>query len=160
MRYMRGLAVAAALALCAGAASAAEGFGFDVEVSLTPKAAETLGRTGEGIIVSAWWYADPKAGAEQHTNPVGLIDVGTEELQLEAMGGAVRVGGAAVDTGALAYIGGPVMLNVNVYSARRAGPDNVLECDFFDGLLTNATARPVELRCGLIEEHIKTEAKS
>ena len=87
MRYKRRLAVAAALALCAGAASAADGFGFDVEVSLTPKAAETLGRTGEGIVVSAWWYADPKAGAEQHTNPVGLIDVGTEEHQLEGDGG-------------------------------------------------------------------------
>ena len=72
----------------------------------------------------------------------------------------MRVGGAAVDTGALAYIGGPVMLNMNVYSARRAGPDNVLECDLFDGLLTRASTAPIELRCGLIEEVLRLKAKS
>jgi hypothetical protein len=157
---MRNLVLCVALALGAGVASAAGDFGFDLEVSLTPMAAETLGRTDEGIVVSAWWYADPKAGADAHTNPVGLIDIGFEEHELEAMAGTVRIGGAGVDTGALAHIGGPVMVNVNVYSARRAGPDNVLDCDFFDGPLTNAMARPVALRCGLIEEHIKTEAKS
>ena len=95
-----------------------------------------------------------------NTNPVGLIDLGTEEHVLESMAGSVGIGGEGVDTTALGHIGGPVMVNVNVYSARRSGPDNILDCDFFDGLLSRAAASPVELRCGLFDEHLATQAKS
>ena len=156
----RRVAAAGCLCLLAGLPATAEDLGFDVVVGLTPKAAETLSKTGEGVVVSAWYYADPKAGAEAEANPVGLIDVGAEELDLGPLGGPVRITGSGVRNEAFAWIGGPVYVNVNVWSARRSGPDNILDCDFFDGLLTRATAAPVELRCGLFEEDIPVQAKS
>lgn len=48
--------------------------------------------------------------------------------------------------------GGKVMVDVNVYSARRGGPDNILDCDFFDDALTLAQQAPLTLHCKLIGE--------
>jgi hypothetical protein len=44
------------------------------------------------------------------------------------------------------------MVNVNIYSARRSGPDNILDCDFFDDSLTVAQQAPLTLHCRLIGE--------
>ena len=44
------------------------------------------------------------------------------------------------------------MLNVNIYSARRSGPDNILNCDFFDGNLRDTLHKPLVLHCALISE--------
>ena len=44
------------------------------------------------------------------------------------------------------------MVNVNVYSARRSGPDNILDCDFFDDALTLAQQASLTLHCKLIGE--------
>ena len=51
------------------------------------------------------------------------------------------------------------MLNVNVYSARRTNPDNILSCDFFDGKLSSAVRKTPTLHCTLIEERTATEHK-
>jgi hypothetical protein len=147
------------MAAFGGPARGADGFGFDLVVNLTPRAAEALKLAREGVVVSAWYYADPKPGAT-NVNPVGLIDLAVEERELASFAGTLRVGGEGVDTMALGEIGGPVMVNVNVYSTRRSGPDNILDCDFFDGFLSRAAAAPVELRCGLFDEHLPTQAKS
>lgn len=133
---------------------------FSVVVTMTPAAAERLTRDHEGVVVSAWYYADPKKGAERQANPVGLVDLGTEELALDGAGGQAHVSGSTIDPAAFALIGGPLQVNVNIWSARRSGPDNILACDFFDGLLSRAQMAPVELRCGLIVEGIATDAKS
>lgn len=157
----RGRLAGALTAAAAGTAplAAAEGFDFEVVVTLTPKAADALKLAREGVVVSAWYYAEPRAGATG-VNPVGLIDLGLEEHELASFAGRVEIGGAGVDTTALGQIGGQVMVNVNVYSARRSGPNNILDCDFFDGFLSRAAAAPVELRCGLFDEHLQTQAKS
>ena len=55
----------------------------------------------------------------------------------------------------LSDVRGPVLLNVNVYSARHTGPDNILNCDSFDGILQEAVHKPLALHCSLITE--KTE---
>jgi hypothetical protein len=148
---MAGLLLAAAAASGAAPASAAEGFGFDVVVTLTPDAADALKLARAGVVVSAWYYAEPRPGATG-VNP--LIDLGIEEHELPSLAGALRIGGEGVDTMALGQIGGQVMVNVNVFSTRGAEPDNILDCDFFDGFLRRAAAAPVELRCGLFDEHL------
>lgn len=133
---------------------------FIVVVTLTPAAAERLTQAREGVIVSAWYYADPKKGSERRANPVGLVDVGTESVHLDAAGGEARVTGDTIDPAVFGRIGGPLQVNVNVWSARESEPANLLACDFFDGLLSRAQVAPVELRCGLIAEGIATEVKS
>jgi len=153
--------MSALLAFPVASAAMAEGATrFEVVVNLTPTAAETLGQAGEAITVSAWYYADPRPGSEANANPIGVIDLGTEELALVGMGGTAALGLAPLDTAAYADIGGPVFVNINVVSARRTAPENLLSCDFFDGPVSRAAAAPVALRCGLIEEAIPTRAKS
>jgi hypothetical protein len=43
-------------------------------------------------------------------------------------------------------------VNVNVYSARRSGPDNILDCAFFQDTVAVARQRSVKLACKLIGE--------
>lgn len=146
--------------LSAGRAAAQEATGFDVVVNLTPSAAEALSRAGESLIVSAWYYAEPRAGAEARANPRGLIDLGTEEHRLDGMGGTVALGSAPLDTAAYADIGGPVRVNINVLAGEGASPDARIACDFFDGPVTRASLAPVALRCSLVREGLRPEAKS
>ena len=132
-----GLAAALAGALPgAAAAEPGQGFGFEVVVNLTARAAEALRLDREGVVVSVWYYADGRPGDTRNVNAAGLVDLGSEEHVLDSMAGNVRLSGDGVDTTALGHIGGQVLVNVNVFSARRAGPDNILDCDFFDGFLS------------------------
>lgn len=153
------LSAVLALVLTAGS-SAAQANQFDVVINLTAAAAETLGQAGETIIVSAWYYAEPRPGAEARTNAVGLIDLGTEEQSLAGLGGSLVLGATPLDTAGYADIGGPVQVNINVFSGRQSSDDNLLSCDFFDGPVSRAAAKPVALRCALIEEALPTEVKS
>jgi hypothetical protein len=69
----------------------------------------------------------------------------------------VIVSGSHLKRGRIHWIRGPILVNVNVYSARRSGPNNLLTCDFFDGHLHDAEHRTVPIHCSLIEE--KAQAK-
>jgi hypothetical protein len=114
----------------------------------------------EGIVVSASYYGDPMPSAERHANQVGQIDLGREKIETPGYALTVHVSGANVDRSRLAWIHGPVMLNVNVYSARRRGPDNILNCDFFDGKFQDATGKPLALHCSLITEKAESDTNS
>jgi hypothetical protein len=141
------------------AASAAEkSFGFDVEISLSPKAAARLAKLSEGIIVSASYSGDPVPSAQKHADQIGRIDLGREQVETPGKAGTVHITGDKVHRERLAWIQGPVLLNVNVYSARHSGPDNILDCDFFDGNLQDAVGKSTALHCALIEE--KTQPKA
>lgn len=156
-RLRQGIGAAVAGLALAAAAGAAERTAFEVAVSLTPAAIDDLKRWDRRILVSAWYFADPKPGAEAAANPVGLIDLAVEEHDIGSFGGTVRVTGEGIDPADFALIGGPLYVNVNIMPANPDG-ENRLDCDFFDGLLTRATAAPVRLRCGLVDEHIGTRA--
>jgi hypothetical protein len=148
------------ICLATGRVPAQEAAVFDVVVSLSPSAAEALGRTGESLIVSAWYYADPRAGAEARANARGLIDLGTEEHRLDGMGGTVALGSAPLDIAAYSDIGGPVQVNINIFAGEGGSPDTRLACDFFDGPVARASLEPVALRCSLVREGLRPEAKS
>ena len=134
-------------------------FAFDVRITLSDLAAERLRTTREGIVVSAYYTGDPLPSAENRANQIGTIDLGTENREVIGAEGLVRITGKKVDLRRLDWIKGPVMLNVNVYSARRTNPDNILSCDFFDGKLSSAVRKTPTLHCTLIEERTTTEHK-
>ncbi len=134
-------------------------FAFDVRITLSDLAAERLKTTREGIVVSAYYTGDPLPSAENRANQIGTIDLGAENREVIGAEGLVRITGKKVDLRRLDWIKGPVMLNVNVYSARRTNPDNILSCDFFDGKLSSAVRKTPTLHCTLIEERTTTEHK-
>lgn len=132
---------------------------FSVEITLSTKAAARLAALHENIIVSADYSGDPAPGAEKHTDEIGRIPLGIENIETPGKAATVRVPGTKIKRNRFAWIKGPVLLNVNVYSARRSGPDNILACDFFDGNLEDAIRKPMSLHCSLIEEGTETKHK-
>lgn len=143
-----------ALALaCAGAAVHADpARGITVDIALTAKAAETLAARHEGMVLMVDYYGWPKKGAEKHGDEVGRIDFGPDEvIGVAGKSGRHHIPAAELDPKRLGWVEGPVHVNVNVASARRSGPDNLLACDFIDEPLGDAEAAVVTLRCGLIE---------
>jgi len=135
-------------------------FAFTVRITLSPKAAATLARTSEAIVVSATYSGDPTPTAAKHADEIGQIDLGREEVEVPGKPATVRVTGNKISRAHLPWIKGPILLNVNVYSARHSGPDNILACDFFDGILAQAVRQPVSLHCSLIAENTPTKHKS
>lgn len=132
--------------------TANEPFAFQVKVSLSEKAAATLQHLDEGIVISASYSGKPRSSAKQHADQVGQIALGTQNVEIPGKPATVIVNGSSVKRGRLAWIRGPVLLNVNVYSARRSGPNNILACDFFDGRFHSTFHQPVQIHCSLIEE--------
>jgi hypothetical protein len=153
---------ASALLACTVPATAQGDMGFDVDVTLSKKAAAKLVAEKEGIVVFASYYGDPKRNAEKHANEIGQIDLTPqdEEVTIPGTGGNAHVSGARVDVKRLDWLAGPAKVNVNVASARKSSPDNLLACDFIDGALADVRKAPVTLHCYLIEEkHPETELK-
>lgn len=150
------------LAACACAAPLATGAQeITVEVSLSPMAAKRLATRSEGIIVDADFYGDPTPAGQAHADQIGRIDLGGGRIALPVGGaGTARIPDASASSDGLRWVNGPVSVNINVYSARLSGPDNILACDFFDGTLQDALRAPITLRCGLIEENPSTRARS
>jgi hypothetical protein len=137
--------------------AAADRFAFTVQVTLSNRAAAKLVQASEGIIVSASYAGNPIPTAAMHADEIGQIDLGTENVEAPRKAGIVRVTGRNIAQDHLAWIKGPVLLNVNVYTARHSGPDNILACDFFDGKLEDAMRKPVALHCSLIVENVGTK---
>ena len=132
---------------------------FDVRITLSDLAAERLRSTREGIVVSAYYTGEPLPSGENRANQIGTIVLGSENREVIGGEGLVRITGRKIDPRRLEWIKGPVLLNVNVYSARRTNPDNILACDFFDGKLSSAVRKTPTLHCTLIEERTATEHK-
>jgi hypothetical protein len=139
--------------------AAEESLAFSVEISLSQKAAAKLAALPEGIIVSASYSGDPAPGAEKHTDQIGRIPLGIENIEAPGKAGTVSVTATKIKRNRFVWIKGPVLLNVNVYSARHSGPDNILACDFFDGNLEDAVHKPMSLHCSLIAEGGETKHK-
>ena len=160
---LRAIAIAALCLTLAPAVSTgalrtkSEPYAFQVQITLSGKAAATLKRLHEGIVISADYSGDPKLSAKRHADEIGRIPLGVQNLEIPGRPATVIVSGSHVKRGRIAWIRGPILLNVNAYSARRSGPDNILSCDFFDGRLRDTRNRTIPLHCSLIEEKMKTK---
>lgn len=158
-KFYRPAALAAALLAPVSVAHADTSPAFDFNVTLSPKAAKKLASTKEGLTFAASYYGDPTKKAEKHANEVGQIDLGMERVDLPGKAGKVHVSGGDFDPRRLDWISGPVYVNVNVFSSRKSGPDNILSCDFIDTELKNVTGQVTTLNCFLIEESAQTNVK-
>jgi hypothetical protein len=134
-----------------------EPYAFQVRITLSDKAAATLKRLDEGIVISASYSGDPKPSAKRHADQIGQIALGIQNVEIPGRPATVIVSGSHVKRGRVAWIRGPILLNVNAYSARHSGPDNILNCDFFDGRLRDTARRTVPIHCSLIEERAQTK---
>ena len=64
-----------------------------------------------------------------------------------------RFAATKLDAGKLAEVEGhAARVAIEVFSGRRSSPNNLLDCDFFDDLLSVAAEKPVQAHCKLIGE--------
>lgn len=135
----------------AAAAQAQPSFAFVVEVALSPQAAERMAQ-GETVIVSASYFATPRAGiARQLITEIGTVDLGQQQVELTGAGQA-HIDGSTVMRDRLDQIAGAPEVNVNVYSGRHTSEDNLLACDFFQDKVAVAVSKPLRLSCRLLTE--------
>jgi len=135
-------------------------FSFDINVTLSEKAAATLAQKHEGIKAFASYSGYPLNIADKLVNEAGLIDVShqPEWSDVPSKGGLAHITGKSIDPNTLKWVDGAVMVNVNIVSARKSGPDNILDCDVIDGPIPDVKDRaPITLHCALISEHPGTE---
>ena len=128
---------------------------FTLGLTLSVPARDFLRDNKETVILYAAYYAYPIASASAQANPVGQIDLGKQQLPLPGAG-TVTFDGSGFLAQRLALTKGQPQVNVNVASARKSGPDNVLNCDFFEAPLAVAAQRTHRLHCSLITEGLGT----
>jgi hypothetical protein len=143
------------------AQNAASPFGFTVQVSLSPKALKRLTELREGVTVKSFYYgksarkpsaAEIKRALADGQEP-GQVEIVRDMVTLPAAGGTAEMPGRGVRAADAAKIGAnPVNVNINVFSARKAAPDNLLDCDLFDDAVAIARAKPIAITCRLIGE--------
>ena len=121
-------------------------------LSFSETAREELTSRGERVIVDLMPYGEPAPGVDTDESPV--IDLSFAEIvrEVEPLDGTVMFTFPVnADAIATQIIGEPRLL-VNVYSARLAGPDNILDCGLLDDTLTAAEAAATPIACKLIGE--------
>ena len=87
-------------------------FAFDLQVSLSPKAAAKLAALSESIVIAATYSGESVPDAEKHANQIGQIDLGVEHTEIPGKSATVHITGDKVKRERLAWIKGPVLLNV------------------------------------------------
>lgn len=150
-----GIGFALALLATVAPAYADAAMAIDVNIALSEKAEAKLKATGEGITVLASFSGAPKSDAEQHANDIGMIDLGSETIELSGVPGPAYITGENVNAERLKWVDGPVNVNVNVFSSRKSSADNILNCDFVDAEIEQAAKAPITLNCSLIDEGLE-----
>ncbi len=126
-------------------------YAFDIALTLTPAAKTKLERLHEKIGVSAWYSGLPNAAGKPKAEEDGQVEFGADEPVLEPDTSLVHIPGGGLDTSRLKYIKGDPLVLINVYSARKAAADNLLECTIFEDTIRKAQTAPVAIGCKLIE---------
>ena len=146
-------APALSTAVSTPAAGPAHPLARTVRVTVSPAAQAQLTQMRERIIVRPYWYGEPGPGVPTQTEE-GYVDIGEgADVIVPAVGGDARLDatGVATDWATRVGAGGQAMLNINAFSAREGGPDNVLGCDLYDGPAATAP-EPIAIHCRLLTE--------
>lgn len=150
---MRFLVACAALfaAIVPAQAQSGGGSGFIVDLELSPRAAAELRRRDEGIVVAVYYSGDPRPAYEDQADEAG-IDLGHEERIVPGRPGEVVVPDSVLLRDRLPWISGLPRVSVSVYSARRSGPDNLLDCESFEAGVVEIGGTMQSVQCRLIGE--------
>lgn len=149
--------VAAGLLGATDARAAGEAPKFSLVLTLSPAALADLLRLKEQVTVSAMYSGEPTKEATKKGIPdeVGEVGLGNEEITRppSTEPTTFAFAGKGFQAKRLKWVApGTAKLLINVYSARKAADDNLLDCGIFEGTLAEAAAKPIEISCKLIGE--------
>ena len=142
--------IALVLGVSATAVPAPAGYEFTIQIALTPRAAAKLASLGEGITVAAMYSGSPKPAYRRQADEEGRLYLGDERITAPGRAGPVRITGSKVLRNRLGWVRGPVVVLINVYSARLKGPNNILDCGIYEGPVAAIAASDSTIRCDLI----------
>ncbi len=132
--------------------------GFDFKITLSDKAAAKLKSVHETITVWASFYGEPTREGENHTDEMGMVDLGKESFELPAQPGVVHITGKKAGGAKLKWVKGQPSVNVNLYTSRKSSDQNLIECDLIDGAVAKVQAKPITVNCFLIGEPIESKS--
>lgn len=141
------LALAAAISLAALPALA-ETPRVTLRISFDPAAARALTDMGEMVTVSSHFYGFPKEGATMTPDEMGMITLGIEDITIHPADATLETG-AVLMSAPLDQVEEP-LVNVNVYSARFANEDNLLDCNLLPEESLAKLTGPQDILCKLL----------
>ncbi|WP_157692515.1 hypothetical protein [Granulibacter bethesdensis] len=125
---------------------------FAVDVTLSPLARQTLLKRHEAITVAVFYDGLPTPATQKEATE-GEIALGQEKTTLPATGGRTTISGSGFRQKNLdKIIPDSARILINVYSARRSGPDNLLDCTSHEGPLPRQGGKTIPVHCRLIGE--------
>ena len=148
MRRLIALAALPCLAACH--APAAKGpYAFSVDVTLTPAAVQKLASIHETVAVQAYYAGLPALGVQ--ATPDGEVDLGSEKMEFTPPQGHVTFTGSVISGNDLKSITGKPRVLLNVFSARHAAADTLLDCGIFEDEIAVAQAKPPHITCDILK---------
>lgn len=160
MKLVSRIAVCLPLTACSPAPDAdtataqiasASPYAFDVQLTLTPRAADRLATTRERIIVAGMFWGVPNAAGAPVADEMGQIALGEDFVEVAPESATIKVPAANFDPEQLPQVDGAPQVLVNVYSARKTHEDNLLDCGIYEGPVAMAQKQPVDIQCDLIQ---------
>jgi hypothetical protein len=119
-----------------------------LRITFDPAAAKALADMGEMVTVSSHFYGFPKAGATMKPDEMGMITLGIEDITIHPADTTLETGGLLLSA-PLDQVEEP-LVNVNVYSARFANEDNLLDCNLLPEESLAKMTGPQDITCKLL----------
>ncbi|MFT4151614.1 MAG: hypothetical protein QM656_15540 [Paracoccaceae bacterium] len=127
-----------------------------IHVTFDPEAAKQLAQMGEMVTISAHFYGEAKPDSTLEPDEMGEITLGLEEFTVAPRDVTVDTG-ASLAVAPAEQVAVP-MLNVNVWTARYADENNLLDCGIVDGAVAELTGKVQEIACKLLPpDQIQTD---
>jgi hypothetical protein len=132
-------------------AGAPGAYPFEVRVRLTPEAVRHLASINEQVTIAAMFGGSLKPGATPNTDGPDGINLGEDLVDIPPQADqVVKITGRSFEAARLGDIQGEPTVLINIFSARKAGPDNILDCGIFEGPISQAQAAQVDISCSLL----------
>lgn len=125
---------------------------FSIRLQLSARANAVLTGKQETILVHAWFNGLPKDTTTREYRESGELFLGEKKIELDTAG-TVTIDGVKFSVKQLdALVDDDVHVLVNVYSGRRAMPENILNCAIVDDKMSQLKGKTINLSCKLIAE--------
>ena len=127
---------------------------FQIRVTLSDSAAKKLRDAHETIKVAVWFDGDGDSRPGEYTAPMRPVVLSRGyDFELDQPG-VVSVDHATVSQEAFNRLTDKdYYYTINVYSGRHAFENNILGGGFADGHISEATKKPIEIKCDLLPSH-------
>ena len=141
------------VALTVAAPSYGGEYGFTVHVTLSQKAGTELAARKEAIVVAVYFQGEPLPGREKYVIADGpeLIWLGSERVTIPGTSGSAVITGKNVLRRRIDWVK-QFNAQISIFTARRSGPNNLLDCGYFEESVAVLQHAPATVFCKLIGE--------